>query len=755
MDSSSSAAFPRQFARTRRFSLGVPRNFTLSPDGQRVLFTRTGGGRDPIGRLWLLAADGERLLVDPTALVGAGGEVPEEERLRRERARERSAGVVSYATDSAARLAVFALGGALWAVRTDEGKPFPVPAAGPVVDPRPSPDGRHIAYVTGRSLHVVAVPGGSPGADGPVAAAGSTGTDASDAAAGSAGAETARREDRRPAAGQDRRLAAAEGPDISYGLADYTAAESMGRLRAHWWSPDGERLLVARVDTAPVQRRWISDPARPDRPPRVVRYPVAGTANADVTLWVYRLDGSRTEVVWDRTAYEYLVTAGWDAHGPLLGVQSRDQRTLRTLAVDPDTGATSVLDERTDPAWVEPVPGTPARTASGALVVTHDVAGTRHLAIGGETVTPAGLQVREVLGTEGGRVFFTASDDPMETHVWCHDPEEAEPVRLSGGPGMHAAVVRGGTAVFHGVTPDGPYAEVRRAGGTTATAFATAASPAVTVTALASLVEAPAVAPHPRHLLLGARELRAALYLPSWYEPGTGTLPVLLDPYAGPGMQMAVAARGWPTLVSQWFAEQGFAVLVADGRGTPGRGPAWEKEIHGDQLTPVLEDQVDALHAAAEQVPDLDLTRVAIRGWSFSGFLAAAAVLLRPEVFHAAVAGAAPTDQRLYDTYWKERYLGHPDKEPQNYDRSSLTGRGHLLRRPLLLIHGLADDNVAPANMLRFSAELLAAGRPHTVLPLPGATHAPADDRVNENLLLFQRDFLRDALGIGTGPASG
>ncbi|MFC6062960.1 S9 family peptidase [Streptomyces ochraceiscleroticus] len=708
---SGSADFPRQFARTRRFSLGVPRNFTLSPDGQRVLFTRTGGGRDPIGRLWLLADGAERLLADPTALVGGGDAVPEEERLLRERARERSAGVVAYATDRAARLAVFALGGALWAVRTDGGEPFPVPAAGPVVDPRPSPDGRHIAYVTGRSLHVVDVP---------------------DAVAG--------------AACRDRQLAAAEGPEISYGLADYTAAESMGRLRGHWWSPDGARLLVARVDTTPVQRRWISDPAHPDRPPRAIRYPQAGTANADTRLWVYGLDGSRTEVAWDRAAYEYLATVGWDAHGPLIGVQSRDQRTLRTLAVDPDTGATSLLDERTDPAWVELVPGTPTRTASGALVLTHDVAGTRQLAVGGKVVTPTGLQVRGVLGTEGERVYFTASDDPVETHVWCHDPEAGAPVRLSEGPGTHGAVVRGGTAVFHGVTPEGPYAEVRGTGGA-------AASSSRAVAVIASLAEDPVVTPRPRHLVLGKRQLRAALYLPSWYEPGTGPLPVLLDPYAGPGMQLAVAARGWASCVSQWFAEQGFAVLVADGRGTPGRGPEWEKAVHGDQLTPALEDQVDALHAVADQVPGLDLDRVAIRGWSFSGFLAAAAVLLRPEVFHAAVAGAAPTDQRLYDTYWKERFLGHPAEEPQNYERSSLTGRGHLLRRPLLLIHGLADDNVTVANMLRFSAELLAAGRPHTVLPLPGATHAPADDRVNENLLLFQRDFLRDALGLGRNPA--
>ncbi|POX37009.1 S9 family peptidase, partial [Streptomyces sp. Ru73] len=667
MDTSSSDPFPRQFARTRRFSLGVPRNFTVSPDGRRVLFTRTGGGRDPIGRLWMLADGEERLLADPTALVGSGAEVPEEERLRRERARERSAGVVAYATDRDARLAVFALGGALWAVRTDGGKPFPVPAAGPVFDPHPSPDGRRIAYVTGRSLHVVEVPDGGPDAS--------------------------------PDAYRDRQLAAAEGPEISYGLAEYCAAESMGRLRGHWWAPDGERLLVARVDTTPVERRWISDPAHPDRPPRALRYPRAGTANADVSLWLHGLDGSRTEVVRDRAAYEYLPTAGWDAHGPVISVQPRDQRTLRTLAVDPETGATTLLDERTDPAWVERVPGTPSRTASGALVLTHDVAGTRHLAVGGDVVTPAGLQVLEVLGTEGERVFFTASEDPAETHVWCHDPAADGPVRLSHGPGTHTAVVRGGTVVCHGLTPEGPYAEVRQE--------AAAHSPAAPRTTVTCLAETPVVTPRPRHLRLGVRELRTALYLPSWYEPGTGPLPVLLDPYGGPGMRLAVAARGWTACVSQWFAEQGFAVLVTDGRGTPGRGPEWEKEIHGDQLTPALEDQVDALHAAAAQVPELDLGRVAIRGWSFSGFLAAAAVLLRPEVFHAAVAGAATTDQRLYDTYWKERFLGHPDEQPQNYERSSLTGRGHLLRRPLLLVHGLADDNVAPANMLRFSAELL------------------------------------------------
>ncbi len=730
--SAAAAAFPRQFARTRRFSLGVPRHLTVSPDGRRVLFVRTGSGTDPVGRLWQYEDGEERLLADPALLVGAGsGAVPEEERLRRERARERSVGVVSYATDAAVRLAAFALSGALWAVRTDDGAPFPVPAAGPVVDPRPSPDGRHIAYVTGRCLHVVDVAGG------------------------------------------DRQLARAESPDVSYGLPEYVAAESMHRMRGHWWAPDSRRLLVARVDTGRVARRYLADPADPAKPPRVIAYPAAGTPNAEVGAYLVALDGERVEVAWDRTAYEYLVDAGWDAHGPFLAVQSRDQRTLRTLAVDPVTGATEVRHERTDPAWVELVPGTPARTASGALVVPEDAGDTRYLTVGGRRVTPEGLQLCEVLGVEGESVLFTASEDPLETHVWRHQPEHGNQ-RLSRGPGRYSGVARGGTVVLAGSTPGGEEVSVVRepgaapaggaAGGSSdgsapaevpdggGSSHAPGEGPAHGVAegsgahaVIASFAEEPVIAPRPRHLTLGARQLRGTLFLPSWHREGAEKLPVLVDPYGGPGMQKVGRTRDWFVCVSQWFAEQGFAVLAVDGRGTPGRGPAWEKTIHGDQLTPALEDQVDALHAAAAHCGDLDLTRVGIRGWSFGGYLAAGAVLHHPDVFHAAVAGAPPTDMRLYDSHWKERYLGHPDQYPENYARSSLAGRGHLLRRPLLLVHGLADDNVAVAHTLRFSAELLAAGRPHSVLPLSGATHAPAD-AVNEQLLYAQRDFLLDAL---------
>ncbi len=185
---------------------------------------------------------------------------------------------------------------------------------------------------------------------------------------------------------------------------------------------------------------------------------------------------------------------------------------------------------------------------------------------------------------------------------------------------------------------------------------------------------------------------------------------------------------------------------MADGRGTPGRGPDFEHEVYRDLAGPTLEDQVEALHGAAEAFPVLDLARVGIRGWSFGGYLAALAVLARPDVFHAAVAGAPVTDWRWYDTYYTERFLGRPQDDPAVYERNSLLPLAPKLSRPLFLVHGLADDNVFAVHTLLLSDALLTAGRPHTVLPLPAITHVAAREDVAENLLLAQVEFFRQAL---------
>ena len=479
---------------------------------------------------------------------------------------------------------------------------------------------------------------------------------------------------------------------------------ALGPADECWWAPDGERLLVMRADHAGVPRG-------------AVRYIAAGERNPEIALAVVDLSGRSVRVRWDGEV-EYLPRAGWDGHGPYAVVQSRDQRTLRLLAIDPATGATTVRHEQHDDRWVHVVPGLPARTPAGALVAHEDHDDTRHLTVDGTAVTPPGLQLREVLDVSEG-VLFTASTDPRETHLWSF--REGGLRRVSTSPGT----VRDGSFV-HLATP-GRVTLVRDR------------QPPLSV---ASLAEKPVLDAYPIGLELGPRALRAALFLPSWHRAGVA-LPVLLDPYAGASRQRVTAVPDWRDLVSQWFAEAGFAVLVVDGAGTPGRGPSWERAIHGDIFGPVLDDQIAALHSAAERFPDLDFGRVGIRGWSFGGSLAALAVLSRPDVFHAAVAGAGVTDQRLYHAYARERLLGHPAEFPARYDAGSLLDAAPGLTRPLLLMHGLADDNVRPLHTLRLCEQLRAAGRPHEVMLLPGIGHSAIGSPVTEQILSRQLDFLR------------
>ncbi|MPZ84392.1 MAG: prolyl oligopeptidase family serine peptidase [Actinophytocola sp.] len=698
------SSFLRLQARTQRFTLGSPRGFQVSPDGSRVLFLRSASGEDRRHILWRLdvATGTESRLADPHVLLGGGGptyteDLPPEERARRERSREQAGGVVGNATDADVRVAAFALSGTLFVADAVTGETRGLDTAAGVIDPRPDPTGRHVAYVAGGALRVIGVDG--------------TG---------------------------DRALAEPGGPDQACGVAEFIAAEEMSRSRGYWWSPDGTRLLVAFTDKSPVRRWHIADPANPEATPNVVSYPAAGTDNVEVRLAILSLDReriSRVDVDWHGGDLPYLVTAHWSAGGPpLVALQTRDQRRTEIRSVDPDTGATTLLATETDDVWVDIAPGVPAWTPDGRLVRIGVSQGGYRLVVDDKEVTPPSMQVRSVLDV-GADILFTATEsDPTQVHVYRVD--DAGITRMSTSDGVHGAVRGGDVTVLSSWTLERPgsVTDVLRGD--------------ERVAGIESLAVDPGVTPNLRLLTLGERELRAALLFPTGYEPGSGKLPVLLDPYGGPHAQRVMASRN-AYLGPQWLADQGFAVLIADGRGTPGRGPAWDREVVRDFAGATLDDQVDALRAAAAEFPDLDLSTVAIRGWSYGGYLAALAVLRRPDVFHAAIAGAPVTDWRLYDTHYTERYLGHPDEEPAVYDRNSLIDDAPKLERPLLIIHGLADDNVVVAHSVRLSAALVAAGRPHALLPLPGVTHmTPQDDEVAENFMLMQVRWLRDALGL-------
>jgi dipeptidyl-peptidase-4 len=202
------------------------------------------------------------------------------------------------------------------------------------------------------------------------------------------------------------------------------------------------------------------------------------------------------------------------------------------------------------------------------------------------------------------------------------------------------------------------------------------------------------------------------------------------------------------TQKAQWIANQGFAVLITDGRGTPHRSPAWEREILDDLSTAPVIDQADAVLALMALRPGLiDPARVAIRGWSFGGYLAGLAAMRRPDLFKAAIIGAPVTDFRLYDTFYTERFMG-PDPKSPNYERASMLNDAKNLSVPVMIIHGMVDDNVLVSNSLQLSSALLEAGKAHEFLPLAGVTHMTPQEVVAENLMLLELDFLRRALHI-------
>jgi len=686
------------YAASRRFALGRPRDLTLLAGDRRLLFLRALAADDPVTALWDLdlRTGAERLLADPRVLLeGAAEEIPADELRRRERSRESARGIVAYSADATGRTAAFALSGRLFACDLAAGGTREVHVPGPCVDPQIDPTGTAIAYLENRALRVVAPDG-------------SLITNLLD-----------------------------DDPDVSYGAAEFAAAEELGRHHGFWWSPDGRRLLVARVDARDVLSCWLGDPAFIEQAPVRQRYPRAGTANAVVRLVLAGLDGAVVPVAdAPGERLPYLESVSWEeGHGPTLALLARDHQLAEIRTVDPVSGATSLVHADTDPAWLALMPGTPRWLPDGRLLRSAISEDTYRLFAGERPCTPAGLQVSGVVAA-GERTVFRATSEATEQHLYVLDHATGEIERLTSEPGLHGGVAAGSLLAISSETLDTDGVTVR------------VYEDGRLLAATGSLRREPRFAPGVTLLRAGERELRTAVIFPRDGRRPAGPLPVLMAPYGGPAQQVLKARRLFSE--PQWLADQGFAVIVADGRGSPGRGPGWERAFHLDVAAPALDDQVAALESVADRYRgEIDVSRVGIRGWSFGGYLSALAVLRRPDVFHAAVAGAPVTDWRYYDTAATERYLGHPDKHPDAYQRTSLLPLAAGLRRPLLLIHGLADDNVHPRHSLLLSRELLAARREHFVLTLPGVTHMVWQPPVIAGMLRAQAGFFRRWLSAG------
>lgn len=702
-----------ELSRTHSYTLGRPFHVRVSGDGQRVLFLRA-SATDPVADLFVREASGVRRLLSAREILGGKTEeLSAAEKAERERRRIKTAGFTGFQISADGDRLVLKLDGQLYLHDFSDARTVKVVLPdGVILNPKLSPSARSLAFVLDDDLHTVDLPESLPKA-----------------------------ESLRPT---PRRLTD-DGELTPNGVAEFVAQEEMSRYDGYWWSPDSSRLLFQQNDERALERFTIADAAHPERPAVEFPYPRPGKPNVDVRLFLVPVGGGeRTELAWDRETFPYLAKVVWPSKGPLcLLVQARDQRSQAFLRVDGATGRARPLFEERDEAWLNIHDSTPSFLADGLsfLWATEEGGAWRlerkHLSEDLSAVVRREVVVEEKAGfhtlahvDEGkGWVWFLGGPDPAQMHLYrARLDGKGDPEQATSGVGWNEAAFSSGgrvAAVTRASLLDLPETFVHSVG---------AHGQLDAGTALPHEAESPKRTPEVE-LVAPERAggFRSAVLRPAKFDPKK-TYPVVLYVYGGPGHSV-VRAQMSAWFVQQWIADHGFIVVSLDGRGTPRRGRDFERALRGRFHDVPLDDQVAGLLALAKHVPQMDLNRVGVYGWSFGGYMSALSVLRRPDVFKAGVAGAPVVDWLYYDTHYTERYLGVPsDGESGAYTLGNLLTYADELERPLMLVHGVADDNVYFAHTLQLADALFMRGKPFELVPLVGLTHQVSDPRVREAL---------------------
>jgi dipeptidyl-peptidase-4 len=701
--------FPREFAITRGFKLGSPQMMTPTADGKAVVFLRA-GAHDPRQSLFEtdVATGKTQELLSPDA-VGKGPEtLTQAERARRERLRISTSGFTSFEMSADGSRIVVTLSGRLFLLTRGQ-QPGPVRelpiGAGAAIDPHLSADGKRLAYVRGNDLYFLAIDGGH------------------EAAVTRGGTDTK-----------------------THGVAEFIAQEELDRSRGFWWAPDGKDLLYEEADTSKVEELKIADPAHPERDPERSAYPRAGKANAVIRLGLTNAQGGATRwVKWDNAAFPYVASVRWEKGAlPTIYLLDRLQRHGLLLKIDPRDGTTTTLLEERDEAWLNVDPSVPrwlpdgsaffwsSERSGGWELELHDASGKLS-----STTAKKGAGYRELLAFDPARkvAYVTASSEPTGAAVFS--------VPFAGGePNVIAYVDGGGVITAHFGHSETIFAAMEGARDGLRL-FSVRSVDGKLHVELPSVSQAPPFLPNLELLKAGPDEIRVAIVRPHSFVSGK-KYPIIDAAYGGPGYNVVVA-DAFAFLRAQWIADETGAIVVAiDARGTKWRGREWERAIAGKLGEVPLQGHAEAIAAIAARFPEVDASRAGIYGWSFGGYLAAFAILNRPDVFKAAVAGAPPTDWRDYDTCYTERYLGLPEDNEVAYRKASLLFPDPAKpARPLLLVHGTADDNVYFANSIKLADALEKAGRPFEFMPLASATHQVAQPELAEPAWRRIAEFLR------------
>lgn len=681
----------------------TPRQLTLSPDGKYLTLLRNRADERDRFDLWAMdTATGEwRMLVD-SKRVGTGAALSEAERMQRERARiGGTLGIVAYRWAPDGKSILVPLDGDLYLAGLDGSVRRLTQSQEGELNPTLSPRGGFVAFVRDRNLWVQPLSAG----------------------------------------GEARQVTTGTGSTVSWGEAEFVAQEEMGRSTGYWWSPDDARIAVARFDEAPVG--VISRAAIGADGTQIYqqRYPRAGTPNVLIDLYVMRPDGSglvKVDLGAERDIY--LARVDWTPDGKALIVQrqSRDQKTLDVLRVDPATGAATRLFTERSATFVQ-LSDAYRLLGDGSMIWWSERDGFAHLyryANGRFTqLTRGAWEVADLVGVDErrGRLFFTGNrDGVLERHLYSLDlarPGNVRRLTETGfwndakmdGEGRRAIVTRS--------NPDQPPhvyladADGRRVAWVKENAL-TGDHP-----------YAPHVASH-RETRFGTipaadgSDLHWSMITPAM-EPGK-RYPVFIYHYGGPTAQ--VVSRQWQgsrTALFQYLVDRGWIVFSIDNRGTANRGRAFLDQIFNNFGRIEVTDQ-RAGAAWLKAQPFVDPQRLAVYGWSYGGYLTLKLLQAAPGTYAAGVSGAPVTQWDLYDTHYTERYIGMP--AVQDYGPADALPDALKMRDPMLLIHGMADDNVLFDHSTRLMARLQRGAVPFETMVYPGETHRVAGPGVSRHL---------------------
>ncbi|HEV7715986.1 MAG TPA: S9 family peptidase [Steroidobacteraceae bacterium] len=686
----------------------------ISPDGHYVAYLR--GGEKNKDRLDLWAYDirarKHTLLVDSAQLVPQERALSAEEEQRRERQRTSSlSGILDYQFSPDSQSLLVPLGGDLYVYDLRARGAHAVQRITQTdsfeTDARFSPHGRYVSFVRDQNLVVHDL-----------------------------------------TTGKERAITREGGGLVSFGMAEFIAQEEMSRTTGYWWSPDEKHIAFTRVDESPVAEvdrfEIYADAVKVVKQ----RYPAAGAKNASVQLFTASLEKAEAAPVqMDLGANTdiYLARVNWFPDGRSLAVQrqSRDQKTLDLLRIDAASGSASeLLTEKSD-TWVDIHDELTMLERTQQFIWASRRSGHTHLYLYGndgtlvraltqgdwEVVAEGDRAIRGV-NEQSGRIYFMANaESPLERQLYSVSMAEgaASRKRVTETSGWHAVTMSKDAKVFLDTfsTPDQPPSlTLRAAGGEPLTVL-------VANEVKGDHPYAPFLAEHvaTEFGTLKARDgqtIHYQLMKPRKMEPGK-RYPVIVDVYGGPGVQRVRRAwGGYPRsnegFFREYLAQHGYVVFTLDNRGSGFRGVQFESALYKRMGLVEVEDQVSGVQYL-KTLPFVDPARIGVFGWSYGGYMALMCMMLAPGEFAAGVAGAPVTDWSLYDTHYTERFMSTPQANEAGYKSGNVLTYAANLRGPLLVMHGMADDNVLFAHSTTLFKKLQDLNKPFDMMTYPGSKH--------------------------------